>query len=99
MIKSAIAMVLAALATTSTAVNPTAAEPKINSVFRATTAEVTGVEYNAGFVTSTLVTADGHEWAVCDELAVDVEYLAVFDTMGTGNILDDEIITMIPIKA
>ena len=106
--KTAIAMILAALATTSTATapaaNPTATETKINTValsyaeeFRATTSTATGIEYNADFATSTFVTADGHEWAICDELTVGVEYLAVFDTMGTENILDDEIIAMIPV--
>lgn len=108
MIKSTIAMILAALATTSTAtapaVNATATEPKINPValeyateFRATTAEVTGIEHNPDFATSVFVTADGHEWAICDELTVGVEYLAVFDTMGTPDVTDDEVIAMIPI--
>lgn len=107
MIKSAIAMILAALATTSTAAAPVAnaTETKINTValsyaeeFRATTSTATGIEYNADFATSTFVTADGHEWAVCDELTVGTEYLAVFDTMGTLDVTDDEIITMIPIQ-
>lgn len=108
--KTAIAMILAALATTSTATAP-AANPTVNESgtifnpvafeyaeeFRATTAEVTGIEQNPDFATSVFVTADGHEWAICDELTVGVEYLAVFDTMGTENILDDEIIAMIPV--
>ena len=107
--KTAIAMILAALATTSTATAPVAnanaTETKINTValsyaeeFRATTSTATGIEYNADFATSTFVTADGHEWAVCDELTVGTEYLAVFDTMGTLDVTDDEIITMIPIQ-
>ena len=109
--KTAIAMLLAALATTSTATapaaNPTANESEtiFNPVafeyaeeFRATTAEVTGIEQNPDFVTSVFVTADGHEWAICDELTVGVEYLAVFDTMGTADLTDDEIIAIIPMN-
>lgn len=108
MIKSTIAMILAALATTSTAAAPVsnAPETKINPValsyateFRATTAEVTGIEQNPDFATSTFVTPDGHEWAICDELTVGVEYLVVFDTMGTDNLTDDEVVAMIPFSA
>lgn len=108
MIKNAIAMLLAGLMTgsaTAPAVNATATEPKINPValeyateFRATTAEVTGIEHNPDFATSVFVTADGHEWAICDELTVGVEYLAVFDTMGTADLTDDEVIAMVPIQ-
>lgn len=107
--KTAIAMLLAALATTSTATAPVAnanaTETKINPValeyateFRATTAEVTGIEHNPDFATSVFVTADGHEWAICDELTVGVEYLAVFDTMGTADLTDDEVVAMVPIQ-
>lgn len=108
MIKNAIAMLLAGLMTgsaTAPAVNATATEPKINPValeyateFRATTAEVTGIEHNPDFATSVFVTADGHEWAICDELTVGVEYLAVFDTMGTADLTDDEVVAMVPIQ-
>lgn len=107
MIKSTISLLLATLMTgtaTAPAANPTATETKINPValsyaeeFRATTSTATGIEYNADFATSTFVTADGHEWAICDELTVGVEYLAVFDTMGTLDVTDDEIIAMIPV--
>lgn len=107
--KTAIAMILAALATTSTATapaaNPTATETKINSValsyateYRTTTAEVTGIAWYPTHTTSNFVTADGNEWAVCDELNPESSYLVVFDTMGTENILDDEVIAMIPIE-
>lgn len=109
MIKSTIAMLLAGLMTgsaTAPAVNATVTEPKINPValsyateFRATTAEVTGIEQNPDFATSTFVTPDGHEWAICDELTVGVEYLVVFDTMGTDNLTDDEVVAMIPFSA
>ena len=108
--KTAIAMILAALATTSTATapaaNPTANESEtiFNPVafeyaeeFRATTAEVTGIAWYPTHTTSNFVTSDGHSWAVCDELTVGVEYLAVFDTMGTLDVTDDEIIAMIPV--
>lgn len=108
MIKNAIAMLLAGLMTgsaTAPAVNATATEPKINPValeyateFRATTAEVTGIEHNPDFATSVFVTADGHEWAICAELTVGVEYLAVFDTMGTADLTDDEVVAMVPIQ-
>ena len=107
--KTAIAMILAALATTSTAtapaVNPTATETKINSValsyateYRTTTAKVTGIAWYPTHTTSNFVTADGNEWAVCDELNPESSYLVVFDTMGTENILDDEVIAMIPVE-
>ncbi len=104
--KTALSLILAALTTTATAAAPVAnaTETKINPValsyaeeFRATTSTATGIEYNADFATSTFVTADGHEWAICDELTVGVEYLAVFDTMGTLDVTDDEIIAMIPV--
>ena len=95
MIKNALSLILATLMTgtaTAPAANPTATETKINTValsyaeeFRATTSTATGIEYNADFATSTFVTADG------------TEYLAVFDTMGTLDVTDDEIIAMIPI--
>lgn len=107
MIKNALSLILATLMTgtaTAPVANPTATETKINPValsyaeeFRATTSTATGIEYNAEFATSTFVTADGHEWAICDELTVGVEYLAVFDTMGTLDVTDDEIIAMIPV--
>lgn len=107
MMKTALSLILATLMTgsaTAPAVNPTATETKINTValsyaeeFRATTSTATGIEYNADFATSTFVTADGHEWAICDELTVGTEYLAVFDTMGTADLTDDEIIAMIPV--
>lgn len=109
--KTAIAMILAALATTSTAtapaVNPTATESEtiFNPVafeyaedFRATTANVTGIAWYPTHTTSNFVTADGNEWAVCDELSPESSYLVVFDTMGTENILDDEVIAMIPVE-
>lgn len=106
MIKSTIAMILAALATTSTATAPVAnaTETKINPValeyateYRTTTAEVTGIAWYPTHTTSNFVTPDGNEWAICDELTVGVEYLAVFDTMGTLDVTDDEIIAMIPV--
>lgn len=105
--KTAIAMILAALATTSTAAAPaaTATETKINPValeyatdFRATTAEVTGIEQNPDFTTTTFCTPDGNEWAVCDELNPESSYLVVFDTMGTADLTDDEVIAMVPIQ-
>lgn len=109
MIKSAIAMILAALATTSTATAPVAnateTETKTNPValeyatdFRATTAEVTGIEQNPDFTTTTFCTPDGNEWAVCDELNPESSYLVVFDTMGTADLTDDEVIAMVPIQ-
>lgn len=105
--KTAIAMILAALATTSTASAPaaTATETKINPValeyatdFRATTAEVTGIEQNPDFTTTTFCTPDGNEWAVCDELNPESSYLVVFDTMRTADLTDDEVIAMVPIQ-
>ena len=105
--KTAIAMILAAIATTSTAAAPvaTATETKINPValeyatdFRATTAEVTGIEQNPDFTTTTFCTPDGNEWAVCDELNPESSYLVVFDTMGTADLTDDEVIAMVPIQ-
>lgn len=109
MIKSTIAMILAALATTSTAtapaVNATATETKINPValsyateYRTTTAEVTGIAWYPTHTTSNFATPDGHEWAVCDELNPETSYLVVFDTMGTADLTDDEVIAMVPIQ-
>ena len=107
--KTAIAMILAALATTSTAtapaVNATATETKINPValeyateYRTTTAEVTGIAWYPTHTTSNFATPDGHEWAVCDELNPQSSYLVVFDTMGTADLTDDEVIAMLPIQ-
>ena len=105
--KTALSLILAALATTSTATAPaaTATETKINPValeyatdFRATTAEVTGIEQNPDFTTTTFCTPDGNEWAVCDELNPESSYLVVFDTMGTADLTDDEVIAMVPIQ-
>lgn len=107
--KTAIAMILAALATTSTASAPaataTATETKINPVAlsyatecRTTTAKVTGIAWYPTHTTSNFVTSDGHEWAVCDELNPESSYLVVFDTMGTADLTDDEVIAMVPIQ-
>lgn len=107
MIKSTIAMILAALATTSTAAAPVsnATETKINPValeyateYRTTTAEVTGIAWYPTHTTSNFVTPDGHEWAVCDELNPESSYLVVFDTIGTADLTDDEVIVMVPIQ-
>ena len=107
MIKSTIAMILAALATTSTAAAPVsnATETKINPValeyateYRTTTAEVTGIAWYPTHTTSNFVTPDGNEWAVCDELNPEDSYLVVFDTMGTSDLTDDEVIAMVPIQ-
>lgn len=107
--KTALSLILATLMTgsaTAPAATPTAAEPKINPValeyateFRADIATVTGIEKNPDFTTSTFATTDGHEWAVCDDLNMGVEYLVVFDTMDTDNLTDDEVIAMIPFGA
>ena len=105
--KTAIAMILAALATTSTATAPVAhaTETKINPValeyateYRTTTAEVTGITWYPTHTTSNFVTPDGNEWAVCDELNPESSYLVVFDTMGTADLTDDEVIAMVPIQ-
>ncbi len=107
--KTAIAMILATLATTSTAAAPaataTATETKINPValsyateYRTTTAKVTGIAWYPTHTTSNFVTSDGHEWAVCDELNPESSYLVVFDTMGTADLTDDEVIAMVPIQ-
>ena len=107
--KTAIAMILAALATTSTATAPVAnanaTETKINPValeyateYRTTTAEVTGIAWYPTHTTSNFATPDGHEWAVCDELNPEDSYLVVFDTMGTADLTDDEVIAMVPIQ-
>lgn len=106
--KTAIAMILAALATTSTATAPVAnanaTETKINPValeyvteYRTTTAEVTGIAWYPTHTTSNFVTPDGNEWAV-DELNPESFYLVVFDTMGTADLTDDEVIGMVPIQ-
>ena len=106
--KTAIAMLLAALATTSTATAPVAnanaTETKINPValeyvteYRTTTAEVTGIAWYPTHTTSNFVTPDGNEWAV-DELNPESFYLVVFDTMGTADLTDDEVIGMVPIQ-
>ena len=108
MMKTALSLILATLMTgsaTAPAANATATETKINPValeyateYRAATAEVTGIAWYPTHTTSNFVTADGNEWAVCDELNSEASYLVVFDTMGTENILDDEVIAMIPVE-
>lgn len=105
--KTALSLILAALTTTATAATPVsnATETKINPValsyateYRTTTAEVTGIAWYPTHTTSNFVTPDGHEWAVCDELNPESSYLVVFDTMGTTDLTDDEIIAMLPIQ-
>lgn len=107
--KTALSLILATLMTgsaTAPALNATATEPKINPValeyateFRATTAEVTGIAWYPTHTTSNFATPDGHEWAVCDELNPESSYLVVFDTMGTADLTDDEVIAMVPIDS
>ena len=98
MMKNAIAMILAALTTTTTASAPTAtAIENKPSHYRTDTAIVTGIEWTRDTVTSTFATPDGNGWAVCDELNPESEYIVVFDTMGTADLTDDEVIAMIPI--
>ena len=106
--KTALSLILATLMTgsaTAPAVNATAAETKRNPValsyvteYRTTTAEVTGIAWYPTHTTSNFATPDGHEWAVCDELNPQSSYLVVFDTMGTADLTDDEVITMVPIQ-
>ena len=105
--KTAVSLILAALTTTATATAPVAnaTDTKINPValeyateYRTTTAEVTGIAWYPTHTTSNFVTPDGNEWAVCDELNPESSYLVVFDTMGTADLTDDEIIAMIPMK-
>lgn len=106
--KTALSLILATLMTgsaTAPAVNATATETKINPValsyateYRTTTAEVTGIAWYPTHTTSNFVTPDGHEWAVCDELNPQSSYLVVFDTMGTADLTDDEVIAMVPIQ-
>lgn len=108
MIKSTISLLLATLMTANVsapAANATAAEPKINPValsyateYRTTTAEVTGIAWYPTHTTSNFVTPDGHGWAICDELNPESSYLVVFDTMGTADLTDDEVIAMVPIQ-
>lgn len=105
--KTALSLILATLMTgsaTAPAVNATAPETKINPValsyateYRTTTAEVTGIAWYPTHTTSNFVTSDGHGWAICDELNPEASYLVVFDTMGTPDVTDDEVIAMIPI--
>ena len=105
--KTALSLILAALTTTATAAAPVAntTETKINPValsyateYRTTTAEVTGISWYPTHTTSNFVTPDGNEWAVCDELNPESSYLVVFDTMGTADLTDDEVIAMVPIQ-
>ncbi|WP_417406315.1 hypothetical protein [Hominenteromicrobium sp.] len=105
--KTALSLILAALTTTATAAAPVAnaTETKINPValeyateYRTTTAEVTGIAWYPTHTTSNFVTPDGNEWAVCDELNPESSYLVVFDTMGTADLTDDEVIGMVPIQ-
>lgn len=42
-----------------------------------------------------LMTADGNVWAVYDELEEGKDYTLIFDTLGDGNIYNDEIIKVI----
>lgn len=106
--KTALSLILATLMTgsaTAPAVNATAPETKINPValsyateYRTTTAEVTGIAWYPTHTTSNFVTPDGHEWAICDELNPQSSYLVVFDTMGTADLTDDEVIAMVSIQ-
>ena len=105
--KTALSLILAALTTTAPAAAPVAnaTKTKINPValeyateYRTTTAEVTSIARYPTHTTSNFVTPDGNEWAVCDELNPESSYLVVFDTMGTADLTDDEVIAMVPIQ-
>lgn len=106
--KTALSLILATLMTGSAAApaaNATAPETKMNPValeyateYRTTTAEVTGIAWYPTHTTSNFVTPDGNGWAVCDELNPESSYLVVFDTMGTADLTDDEVIAMVPIQ-
>ena len=104
--KTALSLILATLMTGSAAAPvANATETKINPValeyateYRTTTAKVTGIAWYPTHTTSNFVTPDGNEWAVCDELNPESSYLVVFDTMGTSDLTDDEVIAMVPIQ-
>lgn len=103
--KTALSLILAALTMTATAPVANATETKINPIalsyateYRTATAEVTVIAWYPTHTTSNFVTPDGNEWAVCDELNPESSYLVVFDTMGTADLTDDEVIAMVPIQ-
>ena len=63
---------------------------------RYSTAYVTDMKYKADEWSYTLTTPDGHKWGYNDkELHLSQAVEVVFDTMGTDDLEDDEIIKVI----
>lgn len=101
MIKSTIAMVLAALATTSTAAAPVANPIENKSETRTIAGEIYSVSYptdDRDYAITTIETEDGNLWDAEDYVAPrNVKVAVTFDTMGTETILDDEIVQIVTV--
>lgn len=101
MIKTTIAMILAALATTSTATAPVANPIENKPETRTIAGEIYSVSYptdDRDYAITTIETEDGNLWYAEDYVAPRNAKVAVtFDTMGTETILDDEIVQIVTV--
>lgn len=101
MIKTTIAMILAALATTSTATAPVANPIENKSETRTIAGEIYSVSYptdDRDYCVTTIETEDSNLWNIEDYVAPRSVKLAVtFDTKGTETILDDEIVQIVTV--
>lgn len=101
MIKTTIAMILAALATTSTATAPAANPIENKPETRTIAGEIYSVSYptdDRDYAITTIETSDGNLWDIEDYVAPRSVKLAVtFDTMNTATILDDEVLQIVTV--
>lgn len=99
--KTAIAMILAALATTSTATAPVANPIENKPETRTIAGEIYSVSYptdDRDYAITTIETEDGNLWDIEDYVAPRSVKLAVtFDTMNTETILDDEVLQIVTV--
>lgn len=101
MIKTTIAMILAALATTSTATAPVSNPIENKPETRTIAGEIYSVSYptdDRDYAITTIETSDGNLWDTEDYVAPrNVKVAVTFDTMGTETILDDEIVQIVTV--
>lgn len=99
--KTALSLILAALATTSTATAPAANTIENKQETRTIAGEIYSVSYptdDRDYCVTTIETEDGNLWDIEDYVAPRSVKLAVtFDGMNTDTILDDKIVQIVTV--
>ena len=99
--KTALSLILAALATTSTAAAPAANPIENKPETRTIAGEIYSVSYptdDRDYAITTIATEDGNLWDAEDYVAPrNVKVAVTFDTKGTETILDDEIVQIVTV--